>query len=100
MSFVKTLPPYIVDKEVYLSSITPGREFLLKINGEHSVYQRCKVGNTPLVLECTETQPNKKLLIVNMVTGRIVHKHPSQRVVPVHSRTTVWMDKKEVRESE
>lgn len=79
MKNVKYLPNYDQDKEVQLSTIIAGDCFLLKINDNHCVYQKCKLGNTPLVLQ---SQRNKTILIQNLVTGRIVNKHPEQVVVP------------------
>ena len=94
MRNVKYLPGYEEDKEVFLSTIKAGETFLLRINGEHCVYMMCKVGNTPLQLNCLVQQPNKNLLVTNLVTGRVVNKHPSQLVVPATVKINVRVERR------
>lgn len=89
MANVKNIPIYDVTKEIELSNIETGRECLLQINGSHAVYQVCKVGNSPIVVNTPEHQPNKKILLVNMGSGRLVNKHPAQKVVPVKTKVMV-----------
>lgn len=96
MHNVKYLPKYEEDKEVFLRTISPRDTFLLRNNGEHCLYMVCKIGNTPLQLNCPDSQPNKNVLIMNLVTGRIVNKHPSQLVVPSTIKISVRVERKVV----
>jgi len=89
MANVKNIPPYDSSREVPLSSIEEGHACLLKIKGTHSLYIVGRIGNTPLVLDCPDHQPNKNILIMNLNSGRIVNKHPLQVVVPVHCKMIV-----------
>lgn len=89
MSDVKNLPSYDESKEVPLSTVEAGRECLLRIEGAHALYSVCKVGNSPIFVDCPEHQPNKRVIICNLASGRLVNKHPAQRVVPVFSKVVV-----------
>ena len=80
---------YNTAKEVKLTSLRPGQNFLLQIDGKHTVYTYCKIGNSPITVDTSEEQPHKKIVIENMATGRLVPKHPMQKVVPVECSVSV-----------
>jgi hypothetical protein len=73
---------YNPDREIELNQVTSGHTILLKSPMSiTTAYVVCKIGNTLL----DATHPTKTVVLVNIITGRIVLKEPTQRCVLISS---------------
>jgi len=74
-------------REVKLGSILPGHTVLIndQNNGKPGSYVICKIGNTKIEITSTD----RKCILLNNLTGRLVLKHADQKCVVVSSSITL-----------